>query len=64
MPPGDQTPQRQIADRGSVGGCATGIVLERACGSITQTLDVDDVERRRAASERDRAGRIHDGHDD
>ena len=51
---GDPRAQRQVADRGAVGGHAARIVGERLVGGGAQAIDVDDVERRRAAGKRDR----------
>ena len=56
---GDPLAQRRVADGGAVGGRAAGVVGERAGGGLLEPFDVDDVERRRPAGERDRVG----GHD-
>ena len=48
---GDPGAQPRIADRGAVGGRAGRVALERAHGRVAQALDVDDVERGRAARE-------------
>ena len=47
----DQLAQRRIPDRGPVGRRSGRIVGERALGGRLQSVDVDDVERRRAARE-------------
>ena len=51
---GDPSAQARVADRRAVGGRAGRVALERAHGRVAQPLDVDDVERRRAAREGDR----------
>ncbi len=51
---GDPRAQARVADGGAVGGRARGVALEGAHGGVAQALDVDDVERRRAAREGDR----------
>ena len=56
---GDPAPQREVADGRAVGGHAARVVGERSLRRRGQAVDVDDVERRRSASERDGGGRRH-----
>jgi len=53
---GDPLPERHVADRGAVRGRAAGVVDEGAHGGVLESIDVDDVQRRRPAGERDRVG--------
>jgi hypothetical protein len=48
---GDPGAQLRVADRGSVRGGPGRVAGERADRRVAQPVDVDDVQRRRAASE-------------